>query len=509
MHGVAVSETAFAPADPANTLELLWTRVRQRGDLPGFAKVVSAILGAMRGDEDRDFNMTRTVLADPSLTQKVLRLANSPMYAVFGQEITTVTNAVSVLGIESVGHLALGLKLIDGLTLASPDSVAARQEMEKAVLSGHIGRQVASLASTRDAEEARVCAMLHGLGRMMVAFYLPELWQKIQRGVLAGTQSEERIVQQTLGLGLDQIGRLVAQKWGLPSSLVTTLQHVDPTALDEPLDHGRWLAAVSTLSLRCADFLYSDAPASTPMPPGVQQLVNGYADMLGIDAIALLGAVDTARRAAHEGSGEVNLPEIIAPLPVSGGTKFVGKPADAAALMAQGVLNMEKVEQHAGTAQLMSMALETVYKSFGFSHAVVFQRVPKEGRYLARMCLGNGLQDIAARMMFDDAYQPDVFHAALSNDKMVFVENARDPAFVNKLPRWWKDALPGARSFMVMPISVDRQAVGFLYGDWDSNIAATRIDAGEVIALNKLRALLIRVLEQQRKTDRAWGRGNR
>ena len=59
------------------TLAQLWDCTRRRGDMPGFAKAITAILGAMRGEDDQEFNMTRTVLSDPVLTQKVLRLANS------------------------------------------------------------------------------------------------------------------------------------------------------------------------------------------------------------------------------------------------------------------------------------------------------------------------------------------------------------------------------------------------------------------------------------------------
>ena len=160
------------PVSPRQTLDLLWTRIRQRGDLPGFSKVINAILGAMRGEDDREFNMTKTVLSDPALTQKVLRLANSPMYSVFGRGINTVSKAVIVLGTEAIGHLALGLKLLDGLSAASSDSTNARSEMERALLAAHIARQVASTANMRDTEEAVVCSMLHTLGRMMVTVYL-------------------------------------------------------------------------------------------------------------------------------------------------------------------------------------------------------------------------------------------------------------------------------------------------------------------------------------------------
>ncbi|NDP59503.1 MAG: HDOD domain-containing protein, partial [Oxalobacteraceae bacterium] len=266
------------PADSEQTLQLLWTRVRQRGDLPGFSKVVSSILAAMRGEDDRDFNMASTVLSDPGLTQKVLRLANSPMYAVFGRDINTVSKAVVVLGTDAIGHLALGVKLIDGLSVASADSALARGEMEKAVLSGHIGRQVAAGASTRDAEEAVVCSMLHALGRMMVAFYLPEMWQQITTG---GGMERARHV---LGLGLDQIGRMVALRWGLPNTLVDTLKDLYPSALDEPLDHNAWLAAVSTMSLSCADVLFAEAPDSPELAAALARITEDYAGMLGVDA---------------------------------------------------------------------------------------------------------------------------------------------------------------------------------------------------------------------------------
>lgn len=500
------------PADSEQTLQLLWTRVRQRGDLPGFSKVVSAILAAMRGEDDRDFNMARTVLSDPGLTQKVLRLANSPMYAVFGRDINTVSKAVVVLGTDAIGHLALGVKLIDGLSVASADSALARSEMEKAVLSGHIGRQVAAGASTRDAEEAVVCSMLHVLGRMMVAFYLPEMWQQIIAGNGEGDLAEERqrdkSARHVLGLGLDQIGRMVALRWGLPNTLVDTLKDVHPSELDEPLDHNAWLAAVSTMSLSCADVLFAEAPGSPELAAALGRIADGYSGMLGIEASQLLLAVETAQRAARDDGATASRPQR-APgtVPVIATTAtIIGKPADAAQQLVRGVADLRELSLTSTNAQLMTMALEVLFKSLGFSHGALFQRIPKDGRYQARMCLGGKLQDIAARLTFEDAYQPDVFHAALANDKMIFVENARDPAFINKLPRWWKDALPTTRSFVVMPLTINRSPIGFLYGDWDISVAPSKVEAAEVVPMNELRALLVSALQPQRPAEPTWNR---
>ena len=498
-------------ADSEQTLQLLWTRVRQRGDLPGFSKVVSSILAAMRGEDDRDFNMARTVLSDPGLTQKVLRLANSPMYAVFGRDINTVSKAVVVLGTDAIGHLALGVKLIDGLSVASTDSALTRCEMEKAILSGHIGRQIAAGASTRDAEEAVVCSMLHALGRMMVAFYLPEMWQQIiadhDVGDVPKERRQDQRARQVLGLGLDQIGRMVALQWGLPNTLVDTLKDLHPSTLDEPLDHNGWLAAVATMSLSCADVLLAETFDSAEVAVALSNIAEGYAGMLGVDASQLLVAIETARLGAQEEGAVVRLVKRGAtPVPVLAAAAVTGKPVDAAQLLARGVAELRELSLTSTNAQLMILALEVLFKSLGFSHGALFQRIPKDGRYQARMCLGGKLQDMASRLTFEDAYQPDVFHAALANDKMIFVENARDPAFINKLPRWWKDALPTTRSFVVMPLTINRSPIGFLYGDWDLSVTPSKVEAAEVVPMNELRALLVSVLQPQRPADPTWNR---
>ena len=184
-----------------------------------------------------------------------------------------------------------------------------------------------------------------------------------------------------------------------------------------------------------------------------------------------------------------------------------GKPADAAQQLVRGVTEMRGAAGSASTAQLLGMAVETVFKGLGFSRTVAFLRNPDRARYVARMMLGDGLQEMAARLAFDDGYQPDVFHAALANDKMIFIENAQDPNFLNKLPRWWKEALPTVQGFMVLPLTVNRRPIGLIYADWDRSLPSARIDYQEVVPLDQLRVLIVRAIEQRRQVDPTWGKG--
>jgi HD-like signal output (HDOD) protein len=470
------------------TMELMWTRVRQRGDLPGFSKVVSAILGAMRGESEREFNMTKTVLADPALTQKVLRLANSPMYAVFGSQINTISKAVMVLGTEAIGHLALGLKLIDSLAAVSANSNGSRDEMEKAVLAGHVARQVASCAHARDTEEVVVCSMLHSLGRMMVTFYLADRWTEVQAARQAG-QTEAAAVQAILGLGLDEVGRQVSQQWGFPASIVNSMTDVEPKSMTEPLDHGEWLRALSTMSVGCASLMHH---SSSDDAAKLAKLAGSYADMLGLEANDILKAVKTAQKVAEQ---EADYIRPAASAVDEASMQAEGKPADALERLLRGIEEMREVAGQVGVEQLMTMALETVHQGLGFSRTVAFLRNRADSSYAARLCLGAGVQEIMPALSFSDAYQPDVFHAALANDKMIFIENAKASAFTNKLPRWWREALPTSRSFVLLPLISNRQPMGFIYGDWDDAVPHSKIEAAEITPLNDLRSLVVRSLK--------------
>ncbi|MEN3367820.1 MAG: hypothetical protein V7606_5094 [Burkholderiales bacterium] len=492
------------PADAKKSMDLLWSQVRQRGDLPGFSKAVSAIIGAMCGTDNREVSMTQTVLSDPALTQKVLRLANSAMYSVFGQGINTISKAVMVLGTETIGHLALGLKLIDGLSSASSGVANARSEMEIAVLAGHIARHVASSAGIRDAEEAVVCSMLHPLGRMMVTFYMPEQWQSIQEHCARTGGDHEQAAREVLGLGLNEVGRLAAQQWGLPKRLINTLKDMPPIPVGEPLDHADWLAAVSTLSSHCAVALSAEDGSGAGK---LAALAGDYADMLGLGASDVLAAVDAAKNIAVEEDLAVLRPTRRAETDSRADPhQPSGKPPDAADILARGVADVRDASPSASMGQLITMALEAIYQGLGFRRTVAFLRNQEQSQYAARMWFGDGVQELMPRLVFDDAYQPDVFHAALASDKMIFVEHAQAANFVNKVPRWWKEALPEVRSFMVLPLAVNRQPVGFIYGDWDLSMPPQKIDAAEIGPLNELRSLLMLAMEQRRRIEPAWAR---
>jgi HD-like signal output (HDOD) protein len=491
-----IPTTERAPKADA-TLALLWERIRRQGDMPGFTKAINAILASMRGEDELEFSMTQTVLSDPVLTQKVLRLANSGMYSAFGQRINTVSKAVLVLGTEAIGHLALGLKLIEELSKSTPDSAVAHIEMEKAVLAGMVAQQVAASAATRDPEEAVVCSILHSLGRMMITFYMPERWAQLQQH--EGSGGEENAARDILGMTLEQIGRATAEHWGLPRNLIAGMRHVEPGERGEDFGHDDWLAALGTMSSQCAASLWHDDEAGAEQ---VRELAASYAVMLGMEPDNLMVAIDKARQAA---AADLSLAPLANPAEKRAqAIETTRQRAAGNSILKSGVNDMRDAVANPG--QMMSMALETVYQGLSFTRAFAFLRNRREGRYLAKMGLGEDARAMLPLLAFDDTYTPDVFHAALNSDRVVFIENAQDPKFATKLPAWWRQSLSGARCFLVLPLSSHGQPAGFIYGEWDASQPQVYLSQTEFGLLNELRALVVSSVERRQTVEVAPSR---
>lgn len=466
------------------TLALLVDRMAERGDMPGFSKSVQALQSAMADGQQKDFNLAQTVLADVTLTQKVLRLANSAMYAGFGGEVTTVSKAVLVLGTETVGHLALGLKVLDQLKQASPESQAAHLEMNKAVLAAHLARACAgSLAGVHEAEEAAICAMLHGLGRMLVSFYMPEHWAMLSAG---GEAEQQAQTLDWFGASFETLGRRIAQRWGMPTTITRTIQEPDLSAQCLPLNHEQWLTTLSAFSSKAADGLVTQQPAA------LANLAQRFGAVLGTDPQQLAESV----RVAHQQAVRDDVFD--AQISVTPNQVISGKPANALARLQQSVLDLREAAAVSSTGQLISMALESLHQNFGFSHSFAFARVASPAQFVAKIGFGHDARALLPALAFDSAFEPHVFHAALSRDVAIYIEDAHAPSLAGKIPHGWRDTMGSARSFLLVPLTMKGRPFGLLVGAWDAQSGLSRVTAEEMAPVNEMRQVLgAAVLQRQ------------
>ncbi|WP_154587984.1 HDOD domain-containing protein, partial [Burkholderia pseudomallei] len=207
-------------------LDKLWARMNERGDFPLLSDALRATMAAMKNDELDFTALVRVVLSDFALTQKVLRLANSAMYMAFGGNITTVTRALMVLGMDAVGHLVVGLKLVDHFHHSAPRRIDAKLELNRALLSGCVARKLTEHVDLRAGEQAVVCTLMRQVGKLLVVCYLDAEWEEIRRRA-AEHDDDEAACRAVLGVGYDEIGFEAASRWRLPELIRAGMTRFD------------------------------------------------------------------------------------------------------------------------------------------------------------------------------------------------------------------------------------------------------------------------------------------
>lgn len=454
----------------------LWGRMAERGDFPTLSHSIGNIVGAVQRQSDHMEKLVSAIISDFSLTQKVLRLANSAMYAPFGGEVTTVSRAVLVLGQETVGHLALGLRLLDSFKGINTDRERPKRALAEAMLSGLVARRLTEESGVRDGEEAVVCALLSRLGELICVFYAPDEWQRIEEKAAAEGLSVDTAAVTVLGIGITELGQEIAARWGLPGKLREALKPFEPAGTDQPLSHTGWLQAMSAFSGELAYAMANGKPSLA------KAAAERFAPLVAMDIKTAHAAVETLSAEAGTDGGWEGLADVYFEKPSE---EKSGKPADAEARLAAGVAEIARSAKECQFPVLLGMALEVLKNSLGCTRTIAFVLDPASGGYRARAGFGAPLKGELTSLSFEGGFAPDVFHLTLSSKTPVHIENAADAAIRSRIPPWHREALGDARALMLLPIVLKDRAVALLYADWT---------AGETVPLAEKEGQLLKAL---------------
>jgi HD-like signal output (HDOD) protein len=203
------------------------------------------------------------IAAEPLLAAQLLRTINSPMYGL-RSPITSIDQAVSLLGLTAVRSLCLRYLMINSFRADSPQ----RKEIldatwQASALASDITLRLGQSLGYMDIGSLVSQVVLTFLGRLATASGMPRglLAQVPSRGMLARTQAEQNL----FGLSSAEIGRLLMQDWGLPAAVSDEAAEVDavlfaPYAAWEPVRASR--LALCYLAARLGERLAHDPQAS-------------------------------------------------------------------------------------------------------------------------------------------------------------------------------------------------------------------------------------------------------
>jgi HD-like signal output (HDOD) protein len=483
-----MSRKSGAPGGPAAACEWdlvarVLERMRERGGFPALDHSVAQIVDAIEQGKDDIAPLVNAVLADVSLTQKVLRLANSAMYASIGRNISTITHAMMVLGFEAVGHLALGVKLIGSMEELNPPSQSAERELAHSLVAGSVAGSVVGRLRVKNGEMGVVCTLLHRIGRLLAAFYLPEEWRLVQDSVKAG-DSEVEAARRVLGMSLEELGRCIASQWGLPVAIVQTMR----TEVEDAEEGGNdWLLALTRFSDQAAGLLAAGTPEDAHRKQ--RELAERYGSALGAAPGELFDAVSAA---AEEATAHPLLAGILAE---RADAADAIPPADPLSKLASGLAEIrEAIADHAASADVLQMVLEVGYSSLNLGRAAILVLDGERQVYRVRATMSTREPNRLAGLALPIQSGQNLAQIALSRKVDVYIDNPRDFNIAAHLPAWVRAY--SLHPFFLFPmVSGGGDPIGLFYGQQQDD---TKLGMEELKRLAELRDLLQARLAEDR-----------
>lgn len=467
------------PSHP-DAVTAVFEALHEHGSLPSLGATLARLTRMLESDTDAVQDLANVILADVSLTQRVLQLANTLPFRAGTPPVTTVTRAIMLLGFNQIRAAAVSLVLLDGV-LGNARSEDVRTDFHHALLAGSLAREMLLGAFGDEAEEAAIAAMFRSVGRLLVATFAPAAYAAVRALVAAEQLGEPSAARRVLGRNYDEIAHQVLQQWSVP-------ERITGATLSPP----RRIAAPTgpTERVRCAaqfaDEIAGIFRAAGPEAPDarIDDVLARYAPAFSLERAQLATLLERAATRTREletacGLPPMASPEIrvlealpadsqLSPQPVQPSIErdAVGRPANARTVLLAGL--SEATESLARALDggvdlnaIIRIVLEAMYTGLGYARAAFFLRDQAANVFRVRASFGHP----PLKLVFPAQYAPDLVHAALAQATDLHIADTEADKVRTRLPAWFARDLPDIRSFLLMPLVVNRKAVGmFLAG---------------------------------------------
>lgn len=216
----------------------LKTLIDQPGKLPTIPKVAQQLIASFSSEDVSVTEIASQLTADPALSAKLLRLANSAYFHV-SRSIGTVDAALQMLGFVMVRNLVLGnsmagaFKHVQGIDL--------KQFWRYNLYTACSARWLAHRADF-NSDLVFTLGLMHGIGQLQMHVVMPQAVVPLDQQMSVLDADRVALEQQTFGFDHVQVSAELARVWHFPQPLIDALRQVaNPLAQPEFSDAAAWV----------------------------------------------------------------------------------------------------------------------------------------------------------------------------------------------------------------------------------------------------------------------------
>jgi len=187
-------------------------------------QVLVEVLHMVDNEQTTASKLASAVMHDPNLTAKLLQMANSSFYS-RGKDITTVKQAILMLGVSMVKCLALSTSIFESEVLIDEEKGFDIRDLYSHCLGTAIAAKfIAEEAGFSRPEEAFTAGLLHDLGHLFLLKVYPERHMRM----LLNHQFDQDLPareREVYGIDHAELGSLIAAKWHLPQCFRSAIEN--------------------------------------------------------------------------------------------------------------------------------------------------------------------------------------------------------------------------------------------------------------------------------------------
>jgi HD-like signal output (HDOD) protein len=176
----------------------------------------------MEDDDSTIENFANVISVDPSMTSRLLQMANSAIYS-FPGEISTISRAITIIGTQAIYNMMLVDVAATAFKHFSNKSIDLKRFWHMSVFCGLATKNLAIASGIRDIERLFVAGLLQNFGELIVAKISPDLAKQCER-------YDESILpwqlqQQVLGFTYTDVSAELLKIWQIPEKIILPIRH--------------------------------------------------------------------------------------------------------------------------------------------------------------------------------------------------------------------------------------------------------------------------------------------
>jgi len=218
----------------------IFERIKGCKSLPVLSPLASKILKMCQNEETQTADLANNISQDPGMAAQILFMANSGYYGGSRHKVTSIVQAVTLLGFSTIANLALSFcfyRLIKDMKETSTSGIDHVKFWRRSILASVAGRAIGKHLSSSDTELMFLGALLQDIGILALNEVASTEMTIFQGQAQDNHAALQQFELEHLGVDHPQVGAWLAQHWQLPEEFqVAILYSHTPELFETPPD---------------------------------------------------------------------------------------------------------------------------------------------------------------------------------------------------------------------------------------------------------------------------------